>query len=111
MDFSNLQEPGDHSYTITASVFPPSHFIARASAALPGVNAVFFFLMILRGNLFIDELNIENKIFVYGRQGDSRMVHMMYQKGQKESLHNAYPGACRTFDVSVLCLFAPQGGV
>jgi hypothetical protein len=67
--------------------------------------------MILRGNLFIDELNIENKIFVYGRKGDSRMVHMMYQKGQKESLHNAYPGDCRTFDVSGLRLFAPQGGV
>jgi hypothetical protein len=67
--------------------------------------------MILRGNLFIDELNIKNKIFIYGRKRDIRMVHMGFQKGRKESLHNAYPEVCTTFNVSVLRLFAPQGGV
>jgi hypothetical protein len=40
-----------------------------------------------------------------------RMAHMLYLTGQQERLHNAYLGACRTFDESVLRLFAPQGGV
>jgi len=63
MDFSNLQEPGDHSYTMTTSVFPSFHFLVHANDALPVVDAVFLFIMTLRGNFF-------------------RMAQMLYLTGQ-----------------------------